>query len=127
SFCRIKFEKNINMSSSNRAAVSYIADPLLLKCCDSIPIVKYRASMTHSLIHAYGLLEKMVMLPSVSATEEQVRKFHSEDYVTFLKEARSNAEEESEDEFGLGWQKQGDLGDYSLGPSVKSRTFRYLY
>lgn len=91
------------MSSNKRASVSYIADPLLLKCCNSIPIVKYRASMTHSLIHAYDLLPKMVMLPSVAATEEQIRKFHSEDYVSFLKEAKSNVEEAAEDEFGLGF------------------------
>ena len=58
--------------------------------------------MTHSLITAYGLLSKMKVISSYSATEEEIRKFHSEDYVEFIKTAEADKEDVNEDEFGLG-------------------------
>lgn len=83
--------------------VVYVADPKLLACCDMIPIIRHRACLTHSLITAYGLSEKMKVVPSASASEDEIRRFHSEEYVDFLKTAKSDAEDISEDEFGLGF------------------------
>ncbi|XP_064112963.1 histone deacetylase 8-like [Macrobrachium nipponense] len=91
------------MTAKGPLRVFYIADPKLLMCCDAVPIIRHRACLTHSLITAYGLLDKLKVIPSVSASEEEVRKFHSEEYVDFLKTAEVNKEDVSEDEFGLGF------------------------
>lgn len=61
-----------------------------------------QAHITHSLMRAYGLLEKVSVVPSVPATEEDIRGFHSEEYVQFLRTAEPDSQEVTEDEFGLG-------------------------
>ncbi|XP_066983946.1 histone deacetylase 8-like isoform X3 [Macrobrachium rosenbergii] len=91
------------MTAKGPLQACYVADPKLLMCCDAVPIIRHRACLTHSLITAYGLLDKLKVIPSVSASEEEVRKFHSEEYVDFLKTAEANKEDVSEDEFGLGF------------------------
>ena len=58
--------------------------------------------MVHSLLTAYKLQEKMIMVPATPATEEEIRSFHSEDYVEFLKTAQPSEDENTEDVFGLG-------------------------
>ncbi|XP_071544839.1 histone deacetylase 8-like isoform X1 [Panulirus ornatus] len=83
--------------------VVYVSDPKLLACCDAVPILKHRATITHHLIAAYGLLNKVKVLPSVPASEEEIRGFHSEEYVKFLQVAKPDSQELIEDEFGLGF------------------------
>lgn len=65
-----------------------------------------QASITNSLICAYNLLDKVTVIPSVPATEEDIRGFHSEEYVEFLKTAEADSEDVTEDEFGLGKEEE---------------------
>ena len=58
--------------------------------------------MVHQLMTAYKLNDRTIVVPSVPATEEEIRTFHSEDYVEFLKTAKPSDDDESEDVFGLG-------------------------
>lgn len=91
----------------NKAEVVYVADAQLLKCCEAVPVFRQRARLTHALIASYGLLSKMRVVPSEQATEEDIRKFHSQEYVEFIqKEASEEVTEEEamvQDEFGLGF------------------------
>ncbi|XP_045593976.2 LOW QUALITY PROTEIN: histone deacetylase 8 [Procambarus clarkii] len=91
------------MSTKDIPKVAYITDSKLICCCDAIPVLKRRASLTHHLIAAYGLVGKMNVIPSQPATEDDVRGFHSEDYVKFLEVAKPDGQELNEDEFGLGF------------------------
>lgn len=91
------------MSSKSSPRVAFITDLKLLALCDRVPIIRHRASITNSLICAYNLLDKVTVIPSVPATEEDIRGFHSEEYVEFLKTAEADSEDVTEDEFGLGF------------------------
>ncbi|XP_069957053.1 uncharacterized protein [Cherax quadricarinatus] len=91
------------MTSQDTPEVVYVADLQLIKSYDEVPFLKHRASLTHHLIAAYGLLSKMKIVPSKPATEEDLRGFHSEEFVEFLKVAKPDDQELIEDEFGLGF------------------------
>lgn len=65
-----------------------------------------QASITNSLICAYNLLDQVTVVPSVPASEEDIRGFHSEEYVQFLKTAEADREDVTEDEFGLGKEEE---------------------
>ncbi|KAG7170980.1 histone deacetylase 8-like [Homarus americanus] len=91
------------MTTKGNPGVVYVADPKLLACSNAVPILKHRATLVHHLISAYGLQSKMKVVPSAPATEEEVRGFHSEEYVKFLQVAQPDDQEIIEDEFGLGF------------------------
>lgn len=48
------------------------------------PMKPHRLRMTHQLILAYGLYRKMEVYKPKMSTNQQMQKFHSEDYVDFL-------------------------------------------
>ncbi|XP_063869215.1 histone deacetylase 8-like isoform X1 [Scylla paramamosain] len=88
----------------NKGEVVYVADPKLLSWCDAVPVFRQRACLTHALIASYGLLHKMRVVPSEAASEEDIRKFHSQEYVEFLQRGVPEEEDEgAQDEFGLGF------------------------
>ncbi|KAG0721874.1 Histone deacetylase 8 [Chionoecetes opilio] len=92
------------MARHTQADVVYVADRKLLSWCDAVPVFRHRARLTHALISSYGLLPKMRVVASEAASEEDVRQFHSQDYVEFLQKGVSEQEEErTQDEFGLGF------------------------
>ncbi|KAF2361709.1 Histone deacetylase domain [Trinorchestia longiramus] len=103
-------------SASTPNIIAYVDDVNLRRAANRIPVVHrrrysiYKASMVHELIKAYGLLEKMTTVPSWPASEDEVKLFHSSEYVAFLKTAQpalsnqqSHEEEQIEDDFGLGF------------------------
>jgi len=49
------------------------------------PMKPHRLRMTHQLLLAYGLYRKMEVYKPKLATEVQMQRFHSEDYIDFLK------------------------------------------
>lgn len=49
------------------------------------PMKPHRLRMTHQLILSYGLYRKMEVYRPKPATERQLQRFHSEDYIDFLK------------------------------------------
>lgn len=49
------------------------------------PMKPFRMRMAHSLVNAYGLDQQMTVLRPTRATALQMTRFHSDDYVEFLK------------------------------------------
>ena len=72
-----------------------------------------RQFMVQSLINSYGLHKMVRMVPSVKATVEDLRVFHSQDYVEFLTDPR----DDEEDQYGLGYDcpTHSDLLSWVLG------------
>ncbi|XP_046847853.1 histone deacetylase 8-like isoform X3 [Xenia sp. Carnegie-2017] len=95
------------MSSSTK--VSYIFSHEFLQCCDQLPKLKGRASIVHSLIKAYGLLNlpNLSVLQPVPASGKDLERFHSKGYVSCLQKAEENENEEDFEklleEFGIGY------------------------
>nr|CAD7596540.1 unnamed protein product [Timema genevievae] len=89
-------------------SIVYIIDAYLHKECDRIPQVQGRASLVYSLIQAYNLLSHMHLVPSTKATDEDLKSFHSSDYIKYLQQINDNTdlEKHNEDEleyYGLAY------------------------
>ena len=54
------------------------------------PMRPFRITMTHSLILAYGLYRKMNVYQPNKATDQEMTKFHSVDYIEHLKRVAPN-------------------------------------
>ncbi|KXS16811.1 histone deacetylase [Gonapodya prolifera JEL478] len=58
------------------------------------PMKPHRLRMTHDLVIGYGLYKKLDICRPKKATEEELTRFHSDDYISFLKSVTpDNAEE----------------------------------
>ncbi|KAK5643273.1 hypothetical protein RI129_007118 [Pyrocoelia pectoralis] len=88
--------------------VMYIYDSVLRKECDRLPTILGRASVVTDLINSYKLVQSdnVTVVPSIFATYDELRLFHSTAYIDFIKK-RSNCddtfEDEEELEFGLSY------------------------
>eukprot|EP00178_Gracilaria_changii_P003211 TRINITY_DN146_c0_g3_i1.p1 TRINITY_DN146_c0_g3~~TRINITY_DN146_c0_g3_i1.p1 ORF type:complete len:824 (-),score=121.16 TRINITY_DN146_c0_g3_i1:4651-7029(-) len=49
------------------------------------PMKPHRMRMTHNLLVAYGLADKMEVLSTPRASERDMTRFHADDYISFLK------------------------------------------
>lgn len=49
------------------------------------PMKPHRIRMTHNLLLNYGLYRKMEIYRPHKATQEEMTKFHSDDYIRFLR------------------------------------------
>ncbi|EDO32559.1 predicted protein [Nematostella vectensis] len=90
--------------------VAFIHSEDSVNLCDKLPKVTGRASLTSSLIEAYGLLKdrNIRVIAPRKATASELAAFHSSEYVNCMRraaEAVSDGSEECEDlvEFGLGY------------------------
>ena len=52
------------------------------------PMKPHRIRMTHNLLLNYGLYRKMEIYRPHKATQEEITKFHSDDYIRFLRSIR---------------------------------------
>ncbi|QQP50770.1 Histone deacetylase 8 [Caligus rogercresseyi] len=86
--------------------VVYIEDPSILNEIDRVPKVKGRASMVSSLIDSYGLKKHLNVRSSREATHEELKSFHSQDYLDKLNsmdDPKDNPENHQEqEEVGIG-------------------------
>lgn len=75
------------MSFSVKRKVSYFHHPGVGKFHYALGhlMKPFRIEMTHNLLVAYGLFDKMNVLPIPSCPEQELNRFHSKDYVQFLK------------------------------------------
>lgn len=71
-------------SSKRRVSYFYQGDVGLHYYGPGHPMKPHRLRMTHQLILAYGLYRKMEVYKPKMSTNQQMQKFHSEDYVDFL-------------------------------------------
>lgn len=108
----IKCELNYNNNNKCKRRVGYVFSRQLLIDCNRLPKVKGRAFLVHELIKAYGLTKKCLLIESIAANESQLRSFHTEDYLNFMKHISKElltqteddmCEELTNDEFGIGY------------------------
>ncbi|XP_055855052.1 histone deacetylase 8-like isoform X2 [Episyrphus balteatus] len=90
-------------------SIKYVYSENLIAESNKNPAVQNRASMVHSLIKSYGLLSHMdILIPKICKLSD-LRNFHSEDYLKFLKKCSDAHGDESEldnsesEDFGLGY------------------------
>ena len=72
-------------SAKRRVSYYYQNDVGLYYFGPGHPMKPHRLRMTHQLILSYGLYRKMEVYKPKPSTEQEIEKFHSEDYVEFLK------------------------------------------
>ncbi|CAH1800130.1 unnamed protein product [Owenia fusiformis] len=77
--------KNYAAMCKNKS-VTCIYSNEYMRLCDTLPNVIGRASMVHSLMAAYGLIENLKMEAPKMATTEQLATFHSPDYITMVQQ-----------------------------------------
>ncbi|XP_076304863.1 histone deacetylase 8-like isoform X2 [Tachypleus tridentatus] len=89
--------------------VGYICSLQNLQECARFPRTMGRVWLVHGLLKAYGLLECVKVIPCQVATLEDLKMFHSEEYVAFLSRVNMLSDIEREDlleeasQFGLGY------------------------
>ncbi|XP_054753369.2 histone deacetylase 8-like [Lytechinus pictus] len=88
-------------------AIYYVFSQRLLQLCDQVPKIPKRASMVHTLIEAYDLLDHVTLITPEFATKDELLAFHSQEYIEFLErvnlEEDSEKDEELKQQFGLGY------------------------
>ncbi|XP_068690376.1 histone deacetylase 8-like [Montipora foliosa] len=99
-------EQTVKIPSKNAKAILIHSDELV-KLCDRLPKVPNRASFTHSLIKAYGLLENVRVVHPRRALVRELSAFHSMDYIECLKQVTNSNDcaevENATAEHGLGF------------------------
>eukprot|EP00057_Strongylocentrotus_purpuratus_P033372 XP_791175.2 PREDICTED: histone deacetylase 8 [Strongylocentrotus purpuratus] len=87
--------------------IYYVFNQKLLQLCDQVPKIPKRASMVHTLIEAYDLLDHVTPVSPEFATKDELLTFHSQEYIEFLErvnlEEDSEKDEELKQQFGLGY------------------------
>lgn len=78
--------------------VGYVFSTDLIRECCHLPKVRSRAHLVHELICAYKLPSRMQIIDSVAASESDLRSFHTEDYLQYVK---CVSEEKQEGEDGI--------------------------
>ncbi|XP_044178345.1 histone deacetylase 8-like isoform X1 [Acropora millepora] len=95
-------------STGKNPKVSLIHSDELIKLCDKLPKVPNRATLTHSLIKAYGLLENVRLVQPRPASVSELAAFHSMHYIECLEQVTNCSDcEEIVDiaaaEYGIGF------------------------
>lgn len=74
------------MTFFQRRKVSYFYDPDVgnYYYAQGHPMKPHRMRMTHNLLLAYGLLDKMDVLATPRASQIDMTRFHSDEYISFL-------------------------------------------
>lgn len=77
---------NYNVTAQ-KEKVAYVYDPQigLFHFGPTHPMKPHRLTLTHSLVCAYGMHKRMKCFRPRRALDYEIAKFHSEDYVEFLK------------------------------------------
>ncbi|KAG6446852.1 hypothetical protein O3G_MSEX004598 [Manduca sexta] len=91
----------------NDIRLFYIWGDKLIEDCNRLPAVLGRARLVNNLIEAYGLLSKIKVVRSSSASYEDLKEFHSELYLEHLKTFRDIQDDymtnSQDEEYGIGY------------------------
>ncbi|XP_032526469.2 histone deacetylase 8-like [Danaus plexippus] len=91
----------------DKSKISYIWDDKLIECCDRLPAVLGRASMVHSLIVTYNLLDQIKVVRSKPASYQDLKLFHTETYIEHVKSFTDVDEDymptKKDEEYGFGY------------------------
>lgn len=87
---------NLSGPESRKKKVAYFYEPEIGNYYygQGHPMKPHRVRLTHSLIVDYGLYRKLEMFKPLPATERDLRKFHAEDYVEFLRQVSPESQHE---------------------------------
>ena len=73
-----------NEQNKSNVCVHYISSKEYLDVCDLHPKICGRSTIVNSLLDAYGLLDKMTVIPPKICSQEDLSTFHSQDYIECL-------------------------------------------
>nr|CAH0108988.1 unnamed protein product [Daphnia galeata] len=83
--------------------IGYVYSLELIQQCNRVPNLTNRASLIHHLLKSYGLLDHVLFLNSDKVSDDVFQGFHSGDYIEFLKRGDVDVEDETSEEYGLGY------------------------
>nr|XP_061810937.1 histone deacetylase 8-like [Nerophis lumbriciformis] len=104
--------------------VAYVFSQEYIEKCDSLSKVPQRASMVHSLIEAYGLLQHMSIVKPQVATMEEMAQFHYDFYLEHLRKISQDGDNDDprSNDFGLGYDCPVVEGIYDYAAAVGGAT-----
>lgn len=73
------------LDSERRVTYYYNREVAQFHYGEQHPMKPHRLALTHALILSYGLWDKMDVYKPRKATEEDLLKYHTKDYIDFLK------------------------------------------
>uniref|UniRef100_A0A8D0D173 Histone deacetylase 3 n=1 Tax=Sander lucioperca TaxID=283035 RepID=A0A8D0D173_SANLU len=82
--------QNISFRMNNRTSYFYDPDVGNFHYGAGHPMKPHRLSLTHSLVLHYGLYKKMMVFKPYKASQHDMCRFHSEDYIDFLQKVSPN-------------------------------------
>eukprot|EP00026_Physarum_polycephalum_P006384 Phypoly_transcript_06426.p1 GENE.Phypoly_transcript_06426~~Phypoly_transcript_06426.p1 ORF type:complete len:581 (+),score=134.90 Phypoly_transcript_06426:50-1792(+) len=94
-------EEELEERKENSTEIVYVYSPEYTSLCTTLPIHRDRAPVVHSLLAAYGLLNKVKIVAPIPATDDQLTSFHSDEYIEQIKEYSKNPPNTSESKEGL--------------------------
>uniref|UniRef100_A0A8C0VDM6 Histone deacetylase 8 n=3 Tax=Cyanistes caeruleus TaxID=156563 RepID=A0A8C0VDM6_CYACU len=102
----------------------YIYSPEYVALCDSICKVPKRASMVHSLIEAYCLLDQMKIVKPQVASMEEMASFHTDAYLQHLQKVSEEGDDDHPEsvEYGLGYDCPATEGIFEYAAAVGGAT-----
>ncbi|XP_026864543.1 histone deacetylase 8 isoform X2 [Electrophorus electricus] len=104
--------------------VVYIYSPKYTETCDTLSKVPNRASMVHSLIESYGLLQYMRVVKPHVASMEDMAVFHTHSYLEHLHKISQNGDNDDPQsvDFGLGYDCPVVEGIFDYAAAVGGAT-----
>ncbi|XP_065413258.1 histone deacetylase 8 isoform X4 [Chrysemys picta bellii] len=98
----------------------YVCSPEYLALCDSLCKVSKRASMVHSLIKAYSLLDHMRIVKPKVASMEEMASFHTDAYLQHLQKVSEEGDNDHPEsvEYGLGYDCPATEGIFDYAAAV---------
>ncbi|XP_074653922.1 histone deacetylase 8-like isoform X2 [Tubulanus polymorphus] len=109
-------------SNTTGLKAAYIYSPDYLNLTDQFIKVPYRASLVHTLLEAYKLLDKMDVIAPKAASDEELSCFHTKDYIDIVKKLSADGDlekcAETADEYGLCYDCPAYEGVYEYAAMV---------
>ncbi|KAM6124989.1 histone deacetylase 8 isoform 1-T1 [Phoenicopterus ruber ruber] len=102
----------------------YVYSPEYVALCDSLCKVPKRASMVHSLIEAYSLLDQMKIVKPKAASMEEMASFHTDAYLQHLQKVSEEGDDDHPEsvEYGLGYDCPATEGIFDYAAAVGGAT-----
>ncbi|XP_072732848.1 histone deacetylase 8 isoform X5 [Ciconia boyciana] len=102
----------------------YVYSPEYVALCDSLCKVPKRASMVHSLIEAYSLLDQMKIIKPKVASMEEMASFHTDAYLQHLQKVSEEGDDDHPEsvEYGLGYDCPATEGIFEYAAAVGGAT-----
>uniref|UniRef100_A0A8C9NJ79 Histone deacetylase 8 n=1 Tax=Serinus canaria TaxID=9135 RepID=A0A8C9NJ79_SERCA len=106
------------------SGVAVPVSPEYVTLCDSLCKVPKRASMVHSLIEAYCLLDQMKIVKPKVASMEEMASFHTDAYLQHLQKVSEEGDDDHPEsvEYGLGYDCPATEGIFEYAAAVGGAT-----